>query len=120
MAFVVMVVMLVGMIVSMFFSVFLRMLMSIIVRMIVPIMIVMLVIRAVSFGVGMMMSGIVVRRGIAVLGVRAFGGVKFPAGFLTVFLAVFLALERLGGMRRIWLGVSDNLALNAFAAAAAA
>jgi hypothetical protein len=40
--------------------------------------------------------------------------------FLGMFLIVLLAFDRLGGMGRIGLGMSDDLALDPFAAAAAA
>jgi hypothetical protein len=92
----------------------------------VLVMIMMLVMRAVMFGIG-------VRAGVTAFGVDAVMALGrmvvecvtvFFSAFLTmvviVFLIVLLAYDRLRGMGRIGLGMPDDLALDAFSAAAAA
>jgi hypothetical protein len=99
----------------------------------VLVMVMMLVMRAVMVGVGMVMFGIGMRAGVTALGVDAVMALgrmvmervtMFFSAFLTMvmigFLIVLLAVDGLHDMGRIGLDKSDDLALDAFAAAAAA
>jgi hypothetical protein len=118
-------------VVIMFVMIVFVMLMVTLVRVLVMVM--MLVMRAVMVVVGMVMFGIGVRAGVTAFGVGAVMALGrmvvervtvFFSAFLTMvligFLIVLLAVDRLRGMGRIGLGMSDDLALDAFAAAAAA